>query len=229
MIRSALGVGLVLLLAACNGRSKERSAGPPVSVHPPDGSGTAPGSAGSSGTSMSNVTSTVNIGATVTASKPGRPPLQRLTIDLSIDNQGDAPRWIAIPKQIPPDPDLVGGVDSLEIRGKGSALLGTFRGIAGVHALRVAGHARVMITDLEVGWWRSSTSDALPGLGVTVAEDLTIGGSPAKDWFGVDPLVPDGTRIDGSAAATGAHATEGAEAPIALAGASTSTVALTLP
>src|SRR5262245_39701999 len=84
-----VGVGIVLLLAASCGRGSERAAGPPA-VHPPDGSGTAQGSAGSSGTAMSNNSSApVTVAAKVTASKPGRPPLERLTVDVSIDNPGD--------------------------------------------------------------------------------------------------------------------------------------------
>lgn len=228
MIRSSLVAGALLSLVACNGRGSERAAGPPAPVHPPDGSGTAP-AAGSSGTPMPSSTSTVAIGAHVTASKPGRPPLQRLTVDVTIDNPGDAARWITIAKQIPLDPDAVGGVDSLEVRGQGAALLGTFRGIAGVHALRVAGHAKVTVANLEVGWWRGSPTDALPGLAVTVADELTIGGAPAKAWFGVEPLVGDGVTIDAAGAATDAHATDGAEAPLALTGAAPTTAALTLP
>src|SRR5689334_18136022 len=109
MNRSALA-GVAIFLLAC-GRGGDRGA-PPAPVHQPDGSGTAQGSAGSSGSAMSS--STVTVAATVTETKPGRPPLQRLIVDLAIDNPGDAPRWIWIPKQVPPNPDAEGGgVDSL--------------------------------------------------------------------------------------------------------------------
>jgi hypothetical protein len=227
MLRSATAVVLASLLLACNGRSAERTAGSPINVTPPDGSGAAPVGAGSSGTTMSNVT----IAATVTASQPGRPPLQRLTLDLAIDNRSNAAHWIVIPKQIPRDPDEgdVVGVDSLELRGKGAALLGSFRGTGGVHALRVAAHAKVIVTNLPVGWWRSTPQDTVPALDVTIADELTIGGKPAKEWFGVDPVLESGARVDGGAEQSGAHAYDGGEAPIALTGVQVTSAALTLP
>ena len=219
MTRSSLGVALAILLAAC-GRSKERPATPPDIATAPDGSG-AP-----TGITMSNVT----IAATVTASQPGRPPLQRLTLDVAIDNRSTTATWIVIPKQIPVDPDDGGtGVDSLEIRGKGTALLGTFLGTGGVHVLRVAPHAKVIVTGLPVGWWRSSPQDAVPPLLVTIAEDLKIDGKSADGWFGVQPLVESGARIDAAGAQSGAHTYEGGEAPIVLTGAQSASTALTLP
>lgn len=231
MLRSSLGACVVLLLVACgcNGSARERSAGPPVTVNPPTGSGSAPAGSGSSGTPMST-TSPVTVLATVTASQPGRPPLQRLTLDVTITNPGDAPRWITLAKQIPHNEDADGGgVDALEVRGQGAALLGSFRGIAGVHALRVAGHATVKLTNLPVGWWRTGPADAVPGLDIVVADDLTIGGAPAKAWFGVDPLLADGATVDGGGNGTDAHTTDGPEAMIALVGAHASSTALTLP
>ena len=224
-MRSVLVAGLAMVLAC--GRGGERAT-PPAPVHTPDGSGTAPGSAGSSGSAMS--TSSVTIGASVTATRPGRPPLQRLVVDVTIANAGDAPRWILIPKQVPPNPDAEGGgVDGLDLRGAGAALLGTFRGVGGTHALRVAARARVTIVELEIGWWRSSPGDTVPPLVVTVADDLTIGGQPARAWFGAEPLVPDGARLDAAAGAIGAHAVDGDEVALALVGATTTTATLSLP
>lgn len=231
MLRSSLGAHVLLLLVACgcNGSARERPANPPATANPPTGSGSAPTGSGSSGTTMPNP-SPVTIGATVTASQPGRPPLQRLTVDVTIANAGDAPRWITIAKQIPHNPDTDGGgVDALEVRGKGAALVGTFRGVAGVHAVRVAGHAKVTITNLAVGWWRSSPKDPVPGLDVTVADDLTIGGGPAKNWFGVEPLLADGTTVDAGGSGTDAHTVSGPEATLSLVGAVPSSPALTLP
>ncbi len=233
MLRSSLGACVVLLLVACgcNGSARERPANPPVNANQPTGSGSAPAGSGSSGTTMSNPpVPPVSVEALVTGTRPGRPPLQRLVVDVTLANAGDAPRWITIAKQIPPNPDTDGGgVDSLEVRGTAPALLGTFRGVAGVHALRLAGHAKVRITNLEVGWWRSSATDPVPGLDVMVADDLTIGGAPAKDWFGVEPLFADGATVDATGTGTDAHATNGPEAMITLVGAVPSSTALALP
>ncbi len=115
------------------------------------------------------------------------------------------------------------------MRGKGTALLGTFRGTGAVHALRIAGHAKATITNLPVGWWRGIPSDTPPGLDVTVADDLTIGGAPAKAWFGGEPLLADGTTIDAAGDGTDAHSVDGDEALIVLVGGAPSTIALTLP
>ncbi|HVV82038.1 MAG TPA: hypothetical protein VHE35_03120 [Kofleriaceae bacterium] len=229
-MQRSLAVGIALALGAACGRGGEKTA--PPAVHSPDGSGTAPGSAGSSGTTMSaKSTASVSVAASVTASKPGRPPLQRLTVELTIDNPGDAPRWVTIAKQVPRNPDLGAdaGVDALELRGQGNAVLGVFRGSGSVYALRVGGHAKVTITNLEVGWWhRSPDETKVPDLDVSVADDLTIGGAPATDWFGLDPLVPNGARIDAGAAGKDAHSIDG-EATIALTGATPQAAALALP
>lgn len=227
-MRSAL---LAIVLVAC-GRGSDRAA-PPSRAPALDGPGVATGSADASGSSMSNPpsdASTVTIVAKVTGTRPGRPPLQRLIVDVAIDNPGDAPRWILIPKQVPPNPDTAGGgVDSLEVRGTGAALFGTFRGVAGTYALRVAAHAKVMVGNVEIGWWRSSPDDQVPALEVGVADQLTIGGEPAKAWFGVEPLVPGGARLDATSEPTGAHAHEGDEAMLGLTGATTASAPLSLP
>lgn len=237
---TAAAIWLGLALAAC-GRgerpadpARTATSGGSAPVHPPDGasrSGTAPAGAGSSETTMSGSSSVtskpVSVGVSVTETKPGRPPLLRLYVDVSIDNPGDAPRWVAIPKQTPFDGE--GGVDRLELRGQGSALLGTFGGNAGVYALRVAPHAKVTISHLEIGWWRASATAAeVPPLAISVADGLTIDGKPAAAWFGVEPLAPDGTRFDATAAPTGAHAAED-EVPLGLTGVVAAPATLALP
>jgi hypothetical protein len=242
MTRSSLAVVLAASLSVLGCGRGERPAdttrtaagGGPAAVHPPDGPGaaTAPDGAGSSGATMSKsveveVEAGVTVTVTVTGTRPGRPPLQRLIADVAIANPGDAPRWVTIAKQTPFDGE--GGVDGLEVRGQGAALLGSFLGNAGVYALRVGAHAKVTITNLEIGWWRTSAAAAaVPPLVLAVGDELTIGGAPAKTWFGVEPLAGDGARIDGSASAAGAHSVE-TEQPLALAGAVPSTATLTLP
>lgn len=174
----------------------------------------------------SKPTAVAKVTAKVTAERAGRPPLLYLTVEVVLDNPTDAPRWFAIAKQIPPDDGAGGGVDRVEVRGAGTAVVGTFFGTGGFHAVRVAPRSKVTITNLAVGWWRSSPTGAMPGLDVTIADDLTIGGSPASAWFGVEPLVADGATVEAGGDATHEHRTDGPEAAVALVGGVPSTVDL---
>lgn len=200
-------VAALFAAGACNGRSGP--AQPPVTVTPSDGSGGT-----GSGAAMSKPTVT----AKVTGEKPGRPPILYLTTEVTLDNPTDAPRWFVVAKQIPPDDGAGGGVDRIEVRGTGAAVYGTLFGTGGFHAVRVAAHAKVTLTNLPVDWWRSDPPGPRPGLDVTIADDLTLDGKPAADWFGVAPLAPDGARLDGSAAVGHEHRTDGPEAAVGLVG-----------
>jgi hypothetical protein len=207
-------VACALAGAGCKGRGGPAT--PPVTVTSPDGSG-------SSGTAM---TAKPTVAAKVTGEKPGRPPLLYLTTEVVLDNPTDAPRWFIVAKHIPPDDGAGGGVDRLEVRGSGAAVIGTLFGTGGFHATRLAPKSKVTITNLPVDWWRSDPPGPMPGLDVTIADDLTLDGKPAADWFGVLPLVPDGTTIDAGGEATHEHRTDGPEAAVVLAGATPSTVTL---
>ena len=49
---------------------------------------------------------------TVVGTKPGRPPVERLLVDVQLKNDDATPRWVLIPTKLPPDSG--GGVDKLE-------------------------------------------------------------------------------------------------------------------
>jgi hypothetical protein len=66
----------------------------------------------------------------------------------------------------------------------------------------------------------------VPPLDVVIAADLTLGGKPASDWFGVAPLVADGTTIDAAGEVKHEHRTGGPEAPVVLVDGAPSTVDL---
>jgi len=201
----------LIVASACNGRSEHRAK--PPTPNPPDAMGTA-------------MSSQPTITAKVTATKRGRPPLQYLSVELAIDNPTDAARWVLVPKQIPPDDGAGGGVDGLDVRGSGAALVGTFFGTGGFHAARVAAHAKVTITNLPVAWWESTPGEAMPGLGVTVADELQLGTEPARAWFKVEPLLGDGATVDAGGEGDQAFRTEGAETAVQIVGATTTVVDL---
>jgi hypothetical protein len=200
----------LIVASACNGRGEHRTK-PPI-ANSPDAAGTV-------------MPSQPSLTAKVTATKPGRPPLQYLTVDVTIDNPTDAARWVILPKQIPPDDGAGGGVDGLDTRGTGAALVGTFFGTGAFHAARVAAHAKVTITNLPVGWWETTPGGTMPGLHVTFADDLKIGSEPAREWFRIEPLIPDGATVDAGGAGEQAFRTEGEEAGVEIVGGVTSTVA----
>ena len=55
----------------------------------------------------------MNAAATVTlvGTRPGRPPLERLLVDVTLSNDGGVPRWALIPTNLPRSQ---GGIDKLE-------------------------------------------------------------------------------------------------------------------
>lgn len=208
---TTLRAACVVLIIGC-GRGGEPATKPPI-VNPPDAT-------------RATMPSQPIITAKVTATKPGRPPLLHLTLEVSIDNPTDAARWVIIPKQVPPDDGEGGGVDGLDVRGAGTAVIGTFLGTGAFHAVRVAAGAKAKLVNLPVGWWQASPSDAMPPLGVTVAENLKIGAGPASAWFGIDPLLGDGATVDAGGESREAHRTDGAEVAVEILGGTASSVVL---
>lgn len=162
-----------------------------------------------------------SLAAKILAEKMGRPPLTYLTVELTLDNPTDAPRWFVIARQIPPDDGAGGGVDRVEVRGAGVATIGSFYGTGAFHAVRVGAKQKALVTNLAIDWWRASPTDsAPPPLGYTVADDVTLAGKPLSDWLGSEPLLATGTTVDGAGAITHEHRTaDGAEAAVGLVGA----------
>ncbi|MBI3707774.1 MAG: hypothetical protein HY246_08865 [Proteobacteria bacterium] len=143
---------------------------------------------------------TVAVTVTLVDVKPGPPPLNRLLVDVRLENDRPAPVWTLIPSFVPSRGG--GGVDNLEqITATSGAVVGRFLGRAGTYALKLAPGARVTLRRLEIGWWRDKPdAQAEAMFDVRLADDLTIDGRPAAAWFTVDPIIAGLVDVDMTAA-----------------------------
>lgn len=133
----------------------------------------------------------VNTQATVTlvAARPGRPPLERLLLDVTLANESEAPRWALIPTHLPRTP---GGVDKLEqlaaSAGSSSVTIGRFLGSGGRYAVLLAPGARLTLRKLEVGWWRQGEARDL-AFDIEFADEVLLGAESMASWFDKDVTV----------------------------------------
>src|SRR5262245_24039982 len=122
----------------------------------------------------------MNAAVTVTlvGLKPGRPPTERLVVDIELRNDDQAPRWVLIPSALPVG---AGGIDKLEQltapAGTTKVAVGRFLGTGGRYALRLAPGARVTLRKLEVSWWREN-DEKTAAFEVQLAADALLGGRP---------------------------------------------------
>jgi hypothetical protein len=172
----------LLLAASCGERQPPRA-----------GAGSATGSNAGSGAIM-NAAVTV----TLVGQKPGRPPTEKLLVDVQLKNDDSAPRWVLIPSTLPVDSG--GGVDKLEQltanAGGSPVAVGRFLGRAGMYALKLAPGARVTLRKLEVSWWREDAKQKQAAFDVRLASDVKLGDQPITAWFDKDPAISGATDVD---------------------------------
>lgn len=164
---------------------------------------------------------------TLAGTKPGRPPIERLLLDVAIRNDDAAARWVLIPSTLP---TTTGGVDKLEQLTAGPVAIGRLLGTGGRYAIKLAPGARVTLRKLEVAWWRDASGN-VPAFDVQVAPDVTAGSEPLAGWFDKDPAISGAVEVDMETAQhTASHrATDDKEVPLTAAHATTTTVKLAVP
>ena len=169
-----------------------------------------------------------SITAKVVGSKPGRPPLTRLLVDVQLANDAAEPRWVLVPSKLPAPTS--GGIDKLEQLTASGLAIGRFLGGGGLYALRLAPGARVTLRKLEVGWWRTE-GQPVPAFDMRFAPVVMLGDQPMASWFDKDPTISGAADVDMEAARhTASHKTDdGAEVPLAAPGATTTSVQLSAP
>jgi hypothetical protein len=155
--------------------------------------------------------------------RPGRPPLIRLLVNVSVSNPGTERRWVLIASSLPPG---TGGVDKLEQLTAGSVKLGRFLGTGGFYGFALAPGAKLTVKNLELGWWNESNAKASPPVEVRTATGVTLGTADIASWFDGDPAVTGTIEIDADKAQhTRSHRAEGnREVPVALVGAEARTL-----
>lgn len=138
---------------------------------------------------------------TVVGEKPGRPPVDRLLVDVQLKNDDAAARWVLIPTKLPPDDG--GGVDKLEQltvpAGSATIAVGRFLGRAGTYAVKLAPGARVTLRKLELSWWRDSGQKDVT-FDVRLASEVKLGDAAMATWFDKDPAISGAADVDMDAA-----------------------------
>jgi hypothetical protein len=140
--------------------------------------------------------------AILVGERPGRPPLTRLLVDLSIANTASAPLWALIPANLPPPTDTGGGVNHLDQQtattaGGGRVTVARLLGRAGGYALLLAPGARITLRQLEIGWWREPpATPSNIAFEVRLAEAVTVDGQPLAAWFDGEPTITGAVEID---------------------------------
>lgn len=164
---------------------------------------------------------------TVVGHKPGRPPIDRLLVDVQLRNDDPAPRWVLVPSKLPVMP---GGIDKLEQLTAGPIAVGRFLGGGGRYALRLAPGARVTLRKLEVSWWNDGNAKEA-AFDVQLASEATLGDAAMATWFDKDPTITGAADVDMEAAKhTASHRAPGdVEVPLALTGATSVSVKVTAP
>lgn len=136
----------------------------------------------------------MNAQATVTivGSRPGRPPLERLLLDVTLVNESAAPRWALIPTHVPRASRTPGGVDKLEqltaSTGTESVTIGRFLGTGGRYAVLLAPGARLTLRKLEVGWWGGKEAKEVR-FDIEFADEVRLGEEAIASWFDRDATV----------------------------------------
>ena len=136
--------------------------------------------ASASGAYSADMSATV----TLTGSKPGRPPLERLHVDVTVANLGAKPRWALIPTNVP---RTQGGIDKLE-QLSATVAVGRFLGTGGRYAVLLAPGARLTLRGLEINWWRGKELGEI-AFDIEFADDVRLGEDAMASWFEGDPIV----------------------------------------
>jgi hypothetical protein len=149
-----------------------------------------------------SATMNASVTVTVVGTKPGRPPVDRLLVDVQLRNDDAAPRWVLIPTKLPPDEG--GGVDKLEqltvpAGGGATIAVGRFLGRAGTYAVKLAPGARVTLRKLELSWWREN-NEKEASFDVRLASEVKIGDASMATWFDKDPAISGAADVDMDAA-----------------------------
>lgn len=131
---------------------------------------------------------TAAVTVTVVGTKPGRPPVDRLLVDVMLRNDDAAPKWVLIPSKHPVD---AGGVDKLEQLTVANVAIGRFLGTGGTYAVKLAPGAHVALRKLELSWWREGNAKEI-SFDVRLASDV----KPIDSWFDKDRAISGAADVE---------------------------------
>ncbi len=149
-------------------------------------------------------TGSVRIEARFAAMHLERPPKIRLFFHLLVENGRAAPRWILLPDRLPSAvPGAGHAVHALDVYLLGApqrVVVGHLSGARGCQALLLPAGATIRLRRFPILFWGYEIPDQVTIEAISAAQ-LTIGGEPAAEWFGFDPVSDAGADVDVSALA----------------------------
>lgn len=117
----------------------------------------------------------------------GRPPLVKLSLDVTLRNHGAQPRWFILPNAaaIPPPPVKTGvdGAQVYALSGRGRVVVARFSGTGGFQALLLPADAEVRMRQVPVLFWGHLSERSLP-VEVITARRLQINAEPVEARVG---------------------------------------------
>lgn len=156
------------------------------------------------------------------------PPFTDVVVELEVRNTAPTALWYVLPLYFTPgataEPLLASAVEVSEFKGRGHVRLARFLGGGSFQLLRVPANGHVRIHGLPI-----TLVDFDPGelrIPVITAARLSIGSTPAENWFRVEMLsAPDADVTFEPGATIASQDTPGAKAlPVTLSGDRTETL-----
>ena len=122
---------------------------------------------------------------------PGKPPLTRLFLDVTLRNPERGPRWFLLQDDLgqqgsPAKKRTAHGVEVFMPEGQGRVIVGRFSGVSGFQALLLPAGAEIKLHSLPIRDWSDPSGPI--SMEVVIAKGVTVGGRPVRTWFDADPL-----------------------------------------
>jgi hypothetical protein len=141
-----------------------------------------------------------------TAEKPGKPPLDYLTCDVSVANDGDSLRWFLVQSSFyVPQQDSAAKIDGVTAHALGTGTVLELHGSSAAWAIAVAPHESTTVRGLPLQMWGRPEIGQKAAVKIVTATDARIG-EQALAAFG-------GQQISGEQWWSAAHQASGGRFP----------------
>jgi len=128
---------------------------------------------------------------TIVGKHYARPPLIKISLDVTLRNRSEQPRWFILPRAVAvPALPVKTGVDGVQVyalSGRGRVVVARFRGTGGFQALLLPADAEVRMRQVPVSFWGHLPERSLP-VEVITARRIQVNAEPVEDWVGPDFL-----------------------------------------
>ena len=122
------------------------------------------------------------------AEKPGKPPLDYLTCDVSLANESDALRWVLVQSSFyVPQQEGLAQIDGVTAHAIGGGTVLELNGNAAAWAIALAPKSEVIVRGLPISMWGRPEKDKKAEVKVTTVVEARIG-EKALATFGGTPI-----------------------------------------